>query len=99
TVESIDALLTQLGYENFARVTIEPTGAEKLGIWINRIGPLLLVIGIIGLYVEFKTPGFGVPGVVGIAAFAIYFLGGYVAGFSGGIWFLIFITGLILLLL
>jgi membrane-bound serine protease (ClpP class) len=81
TVESMDALLQKLGYAGAQRIEIEPTGAEKLGTWINAIAPVLLIIGIIGLYIEFKTPGFGLPGIIGIAAFAIYFLGGYVAPF------------------
>jgi membrane-bound serine protease (ClpP class) len=99
TVESLDALITQLGYANAVRTTIEPTGAEKLGTWINKISPLLLIIGIIGLYIEFKTPGFGLPGIVGIVAFAIYFFGGYVAGLSGGLWILAFVIGIALIAL
>ena len=48
TVESLEALLAQLGYAGAQRVEIKPTGAEKLGIWINTIAPLLLIIGIVG---------------------------------------------------
>jgi membrane-bound serine protease (ClpP class) len=98
TVESMDALLAQLGYAGAQRVEIKPTGAEQLGIWINAISPLLLIIGIVGLYIEFKTPGFGLPGIVGIIAFAIYFLGGYVAGLSAAGWVLLFVLGLVLVL-
>lgn len=99
TIESLDALIEKLGYTNAARTTIEPTGAEKLGTWINKISPILLIIGIIGIYIEFKTPGFGLPGIVGIIAFAIYFLGGYVAGLSGAGWILVFILGIALIAL
>lgn len=98
TVESLDALLAQLGHAGSQRVEIKPTGAEKLGIWINAIAPVLLIIGIVGIYIEFKTPGFGLPGIVGIAAFAIYFLGGYVAGLSAAGWVIVFVVGMILLL-
>jgi membrane-bound serine protease (ClpP class) len=96
TVESMDALLARLGYTGMQRVEIKPSGAEQLGIWINTISPLLLIIGIVGLYIEFKTPGFGFPGIVGITAFAIYFLGGYVAGLSWAGWVILFALGLIL---
>lgn len=99
TVESLDALLVTLGYASAQRVAITPTGGEKLGTWINTIGPLLLILGMIGLYIEFKTPGFGVPGIVGIVAFALYFLGGYVAGLSGAGWAVVFVVGLILVAL
>jgi membrane-bound serine protease (ClpP class) len=96
TVETLDALLAKLGYAGAGRVEIKPTGAEKLGTWIDAIGPLLLIIGMVGLYLEFKTPGFGLPGIIGIAAFALYFFGGYVAGLSGAGWAVVFVVGLIL---
>lgn len=99
TVENMDTLLAKLGYAGARRMNIKPTGAEKLGSWINMISPLLLVIGVIGLYIEFKTPGFGAPGIIGIAAFAVYFAGGYIAGFSGLEWMLVFLVGVVLLAL
>jgi membrane-bound serine protease (ClpP class) len=68
-------------------------------MWINAISPILLIIGIAGIYIEMKTPGFGLPGVVGVCAFAIYFLGGYVAGLSGVEWIAVFVLGLILVVL
>ncbi len=98
TVGSLDDLLSQLGHAGAERHQIKATGAEKLGTWLNAISPLLLIIGIVGLYIEFKTPGFGVPGVVGILAFALYFLGGYVAGLSGWEWVLVFLLGLALVI-
>ena len=98
TIESMDALLEKLGYANAQRIEIKPTGAEQLGIWINAISPILLIIGIIGLYIEFKTPGFGLPGIIGITAFAIYFLGGYVAGLSAAGWVIVFVIGVILVM-
>lgn len=99
TVESMDALLDRLGYSDAQVIEIQPSGAEKLGTWINGIAPILLIIGIIGLYIEFKTPGFGLPGIIGIAAFVVYFFGGYVAGLSAAGWILVFVLGIILLAL
>jgi membrane-bound serine protease (ClpP class) len=96
TVESMEALLSDLGYAGARRIDIKPTGAEKLGTWINALSPLLLIIGVIGIYIEFKTPGFGLPGIIGIVAFILYFLGSYVAGLSGMEWVILFILGLVL---
>lgn len=96
TVESLDALLARLGYAGAQRVEVKSTGAEQIGTWINAIGPLLLIMGMVGLYFEFSSPGFGLPGIVGIAAFALYFFGGYVAGLSGSEWAVVFVVGLIL---
>ena len=96
TVESIDSLINELGYAGAQRVDIEPLGAEELGTWINAISPLLLLIGIIGLYIEFKTPGFGVFGAIGIAALVVYFFGGYVSGLAGIEWVAVFVLGVVL---
>jgi membrane-bound serine protease (ClpP class) len=96
TVESLDVLLKRLGGANVERHDIKPTGAETVGFWLNAISPLLLIIGAIGIYIEFKTPGFGLPGIIGISAFLLYFLGGYVAGLSGMEWVVVFVLGLAL---
>lgn len=97
TVESMDALLAKLGYAGADKVEIKPTGAETLGLWINTVSPILLLIGIIGIYVEFKMPGFLLPGIIGVAAFVIYFFGGYIAGLSGAGWAVLFFLGVALL--
>ena len=97
TVESIDALIETLGYAGAKRVDVKPMGAEELGTWIAAISPLLLLIGIAGLYIEFKTPGFGVFGGIGIVALMVYFFGGYVSGLAGIEWVGIFILGIALI--
>ncbi len=98
TVADIDTLIQTLGYADAQRHDIKPTGMEKIGSWLNMISPLLLIIGVAGIYIEFKTPGFGLAGIVGISAFALYFLGGYVAGMSGAEWVVVFVLGLALVI-
>lgn len=94
TMPTLEALLKHLGL-NSAQVThVKPTGAETIASWLAKISPFLLIAGIIGVYLEFKTPGFGAPGIVGVCAFALYFLGGYVAGLSGLEWIIFFLLGL-----
>jgi len=99
TQESLDTLLDALELGAAEQVVIKPTGAERFASWLNAISPILLILGMVGLYLEFKTPGFGVPGILGILAFALYFLGGYIAGLSGMEWVAVFVLGLVLLAL
>ena len=96
TYPSLDDLLTGIGYGGHPRVYVEPTGWEKVGSFLSSqvVSSVLLVIGVIGIYLEFKAPGLGIPGVIGGCAFALYFLGGYLAGLSGAGWILLFILGL-----
>jgi membrane-bound serine protease (ClpP class) len=99
TVESLEDLLKIIAPGGAQVTRIEPTGAEQFAFWLNAISPLLLIIGAIGIYIEFKTPGFGLPGIIGVIAFALYFLGGYVAGLSGLEWLALFALGLALVAL
>lgn len=99
TVDNLEALLDKLGFAGARVVRIEPTGAEQLAFWINSLNWLWLIIGAAGIYLELKTPGFGLPGIVGLAAFALYFLGSYIAGLSGLEWPLLFVLGLALVVL
>ena len=62
---------------------VEPTGFERLAIWVTALAPLLLLGGIIGGYIEFKVPGFGVPGIASVICFTLFFTGHYLAGLAG----------------
>ncbi len=94
---SMEDLLTKLGYADVPVKRIEPTGAERVARFITMISPLLLLIGIAGIYLEFKTPGVMLPGAIGVLALVIFFFGHYVAGLSGFEEVLLFAFGLILI--
>lgn len=97
TYASLDAVLDAVGYGGARKVEIRPTGVEQVAFWLNAISPLLLAVGLIGIYMEFKTPGFGVPGSIAVAALLLYFAGGYIAGLSGIEWVAVFALGVILI--
>jgi len=96
TVADLPALCQRLGAGAADVTRIEPTGAETLADWILTIRPLLLMVGVIGIYLEFKTPGVVLPGIIGGTALLVYFFGGYVAGLSGLEWLVLFIIGVAL---
>ena len=81
-VGTIEELLQRAGITGKIE-RLEPTGFEQLAFWITALSPLLLLGGIIGSYIEFKTPGFGVPGIIGLTCFALFFAGHFVAGLAG----------------
>lgn len=93
---SVDELLAKLGYADAPVKRIEPTGAERAARFITMISPLLLLVGIAGIYLEFKTPGVVLPGVVGVLALVVFFFGHYIAGLSGFEEVLLFLLGLAL---
>jgi membrane-bound serine protease (ClpP class) len=78
-------------------VALNPSGFEHIAFWITKLAPLLLLGGIIGAYVEFKIPGFGLPGIISLICFAFFFLGHYIAGLAG--WEVVALFGLGLILI
>jgi membrane-bound serine protease (ClpP class) len=94
--KSIDDLLTKkFGAGNYELRTFEVTWSEKLAHYLNKITPILLGLGLLALFIEFKTPGFGIFGIIGGALLAVVFLSNYVVGLSGHEPLLFFALGLI----
>ncbi|MDZ4858880.1 MAG: NfeD family protein [Candidatus Hydrogenedentes bacterium] len=98
--EDLEQLQWQLGYTNAAVIAIEPTWSEGLYRWLisPQMTLLLLVFGVGGLYIEIKTPGFGLPGFIGIAALAIFFGSRMVIGLSDWIDLALVVIGIALIL-
>ncbi|MFZ6033742.1 MAG: NfeD family protein [Melioribacter sp.] len=57
------------------------------------------MIGLIGLYTEIKTPGWGMPGTIGVISLALFFGSGYILELASALEIILFIVGLILLLI
>ena len=100
TAKNTEDLLGQkFGPGGYEIVRFDVTWSEQLAVWLNAIAPVLMGLGVICLFIEFKTPGFGFFGVAGIVLLAVVFLGHYVAGFSGHEPMILFALGLLLLAL
>lgn len=98
--KDLDTLVGEkLGTKDFVIKRLEVTWSEWLAQYLVTLSPLLLGAGLVCLFIEFKTPGFGIFGVSGIALLATVFLSHYVAGFSGHEPVLIFALGVLLVVL
>lgn len=98
TVKNIEELEKKLDLAKKTIVNIRATAAEKVARYIELLSVLFLAGGLLGLYIEFKTPGFGVPGIVGIILLAIFFWGHNVAGLANMGEIILFFIGAALLL-
>jgi membrane-bound serine protease (ClpP class) len=78
---------------------LEPTGFEQIAFWITMLSPILLIGGIVGGYIEMKAPGFGIPGIISLICFGLFFGGHLVAGLSGYETVFVFVIGLCLVVL
>lgn len=63
------------------------------------LATFLLFLGFIGLYIELKTPGVGLGGIVAALAFALFFWSKYLNGTAEALEIVMFIGGLVLLLI
>lgn len=63
----------------------------------STILALLMTLGLITLYMEITSPGFGVMGTIGIISFAIVFIGAELLGTLDSLELLLFLAGLSLL--
>ena len=100
TVANFSDLLTQLDISENEVVTIEPTLIEKIARIITNpvVVTLLLTIGGLGLMFELFSPGFGIPGLIGLSSFGLFFVGHTVAGYAEYGSVILFVIGLILVL-
>jgi membrane-bound serine protease (ClpP class) len=96
--DSLDDLLIKLhGAGNYTVEKFEVTWSEKTAQYLTVITPILMGIGLLLLFIEFKTPGFGMFGAGGLALLAVVFLSQFVAGLSGHEPMLFFMLGVLLL--
>jgi membrane-bound serine protease (ClpP class) len=86
-----------IGHGASERRWLKITAVEHLARWIEAFSFIFLLGGLLGIYIEFKTPGFGLPGILGGILIAIWFWGHNVAGLAGMGEVLLFMVGVILL--
>jgi membrane-bound serine protease (ClpP class) len=87
--------------QNAEVIHVSSNWAEDFVRFLNNpiVSSLLIMIGLIGLYTEIKTPGWGLPGTVALICLALFFGSGYILELASIFEILIFIVGIILLLL
>lgn len=92
-------LLSQLGLSNATVVEMEVTFSEGVARFLTNsaVVPILLSLASIGLIVELFSPGFGIPGSIGITSLILFFYGHVVAGFAGYEAIILLILGMVLI--
>lgn len=80
---NLQEIIKQEGLEGEV-VSARPLGMEAFAHWIQKLSVLLIVVGLAGAYLEINSPGFGLPGLVSVLAFGLFFFGNYMAGNLAG---------------
>lgn len=100
-VESKEDLLHYLKLTGAELIEVDVTFAEKIARLITHpvVIPILLSVGSLGLVLELYSPGFGIPGIMGLSALALFFYGHLVAGLAGMESVILIIFGIIAIVL
>jgi len=99
-IVSIDQVLANFDLENADIIEIDVGWAESIVRFISNpvITGLLIMIGMVGLFTEVKSPGWGLPGTAGVIALALFFGTSYILELASIIEIVLFVVGVILLL-
>ncbi|MFD0715084.1 nodulation protein NfeD [Paenibacillus sp. GCM10027626] len=97
---SIEEVLRHLDLSGRTVVEVGHTFLEQLGQFLTSpiVKTLLLILGIAGVAIELIVPGFGIPGIIGIIGFGLYFFAHYIIGFAGMEDVVLFVLGIVLLI-
>ncbi len=63
-------------------VAVGRASSDDFVRWLDLFAPILLIAGVVLTYTELKLPGFGLPGILAIACFALLLVGRYLAGLA-----------------
>jgi membrane-bound serine protease (ClpP class) len=98
---TIESVLEQLGLAGSQVRRVSPNWAEDLVRFLTNpvVSSLLMTIGMLGIILEIRTPGFGVPGALGIASLGLFFWGHWLVQLAGWEEMLLVGSGLALLVL
>lgn len=98
---TFDELYGELGVAPEAVVEIAPDSADQIVSVLTggAFTSLLILVGLVALFLEITSPGFGIPGSVAVIAFSLIFTANFMLGRVGSLELLLFMAGLVLLLL
>jgi membrane-bound serine protease (ClpP class) len=99
--ESLEAALERLGIRDAQLVRAAPNWAENVVRFLTHpvLSSLLVTIGMLGIIIELRTPGFGIAGAIGVGSLAAFFWGHWLVQLAGWGELLVALAGVALLLL
>jgi len=100
-VESFSLLLEYLNIAENNVVKVKETWSELLVRFLTNpsFAPILMSLGMIGVFFEIKSPGFGVPGGLGLLCLSLFFGSHLLVGLANSTEMLILSGGLLMILL
>jgi membrane-bound serine protease (ClpP class) len=97
--DTLEAVLERLELPNAEVRRAALNWAEQVVRFLTHplLSSALMTIGILGIIVELRTPGFGFPGIIGVASLAAFFWGHWLVRLAGWEELLLVTAGVVLL--
>lgn len=101
SADSVEAALAVMGFDNAEIRRTAANWAEWLVRWLTHpvVSSLLLTVAMVGVIVELRTPGFGVPGGIGLLSLGLFFWGHWIVALAGWEELILVAAGIVLLAL
>lgn len=98
---NLDEVLTELGLSKATTVEHSENWAESFARFITdpTVSGLLMSLGMLGIMVELYSPGFGIPGTVGVTSLLLFFFGHTTVALVGWEEVILLAVGMVALLL
>ncbi len=98
TAEGLENLLEVVGLEGPA-IELTPSVADGLVVFLSSaaVQSLLILVGLVAVFIEINSPGFGIPGTVALVAFMTLFGVNALMGTVGSLELVLFMLGAALL--
>jgi len=99
--DTLESALDMLGLGGAEVRRASPNWAENVVRFVTHpvVSSLLISIALLGIILEIRTPGFGVPGALGVASLALFFWGHWLVQLAGWEELILAAAGVVLLLL
>lgn len=95
TIQDLDQLCVDvLALSRGAWVEVDDNWAEHMVGWLEMLQPFLLLAGFLLILFEVKTPGFGLPGLLGTGFLALAMFHSYLVGLADTAEIVVFFLGL-----
>jgi membrane-bound serine protease (ClpP class) len=100
-ITDFTSLIEAFDLQDKELVTLESNWGEDFIRFLNDpiITSILLMVALVGMFTEIKTPGWGLPGTAAMISLALFFGAGYILELVSVIEIVVFVLGVILLII
>ncbi|MEJ7931794.1 nodulation protein NfeD [Ramlibacter sp. AN1015] len=97
--DTLEQVLQQTGLAGAEVRSTEPNWAENVVRILTQplVSSLLVTVAMLGIILELRTPGFGIPGILGVSALGLVLWGHWLAQLAGMEEMLLAVIGVVLL--